>query len=249
MKSSKFWIGGKHAVKAAFANLNRNIFEIYTTKENEFFCINNIEKRKNKIKITVKDNKSINKLFKNNIAHQGVAALVEKTKMQNLNWFLENAKNKQSSLIIILDNITDQRNIGSIIRSCVAFRVDAVFTLKQNFNPENESMIKSASGGIDLIPIISVSNITNLITELKKNKYWIVGLDLNTKNDLFNYNWLDKTAIVLGSEGSGMRRLVKEHCDDLLKININPEINSLNVSNALTATLSIVTFKKKTQGF
>ena len=91
MKSSKFWIGGKHAVKAAFANLNRNIFEIYTTKENEFFCINNIEKRKNKIKITIKDNRSINKLFKNNIAHQG-GCFSWKTKMQNLDWFLENAK-------------------------------------------------------------------------------------------------------------------------------------------------------------
>ena len=106
-------------------------------------------------------------------------------------------------------------------------------------------MNKTASGGIEYIDIITINNVCNLIEKLKKNNFWVTGLDLEAQKDISKHKWDLKTAIVLGSEGLGMRKLVKEHCDELLKINTNPKIGSLNVSNALAATLILRSLQKK----
>ena len=245
MSSLKFWIGGKQTVKAALQNPARKIFEICSTSENlQFF--NQLEKELNKkFNINYKETKHINKLFKNNISHQGVAVLIEKTQTISTNDFLLNIKSKTESSVVILDDITDQRNIGSIIRTSAAFCIDAVFILNKNFNHDNESMYKAASGAIELIPIIPVVNIVNTIEKLKNNNFWISGLDIGSNKNIIDYQWNKKVAIILGSEGKGMRDLVKKNCDDLIKININPAIDSLNVSNALAATLAIKYFQKK----
>jgi|TARA_B110000503_G_scaffold136174_1_gene218060 23S rRNA (guanosine2251-2'-O)-methyltransferase len=245
MTSLNFWIGGKQAVKAAALNPSRKIIEIYATSEN-FDFINEIQNKvKKKIKVTTKDNKSINKVFKTDIVHQGVAAFVEKNKNLELDDFLKLQDKSKDSTVVILDDLTDQRNIGSIIRSCVAFYVDAIFILKKNYSFNNENMNKTASGGVEHIDIIPVNNVCNLIEKLKKNNFWVTGLDLESHKDICKYKWDSKTAIVLGSEGLGMRKLVKEHCDELLKINTNPKIGSLNVSNALAATLMLRSLQKQ----
>ena len=245
MTSLNFWIGGKQAVKAAVLNPNRKIIEIYTTIENFDFIKEIQNKVKKKIKVTTKDNKLISKVFKTDIVHQGVAAFIEKNKNLELDDFLKLKCQSKESTVVILDDLTDQRNIGSIIRSCVAFYVDAIFILKKNFSFNNENMNKTASGGIEYIDIITINNVCNLIEKLKKNNFWVTGLDLEAQKDISKHKWDLKTAIVLGSEGLGMRKLVKEHCDELLKINTNPKIGSLNVSNALAATLILRSLQKK----
>jgi 23S rRNA (guanosine2251-2'-O)-methyltransferase len=141
--------------------------------------------------------------------------------------------------VVVLDDITDQRNIGSIIRSCSAFNIDAVILLDKNYNPKNKMMYKSASGAMELVNIIPVSNITNALEVLKKNNYWVYGLDGHAKENIEDQKWSNQNAFVFGSEGEGLRRLVKENCDHLIKIQINKEIESLNVSNAVSVTLGI----------
>lgn len=243
MKTSSFWIGGKHTVLSAIKNPKRKINKLIITQENQKdFNPKNITK---KITIEIKDKKEIDKIFINeNIIHQGVAAEIENIPVIELKEYLKNKGNLKNT-VVVLDNITDQRNIGSIIRSCSAFNVDAVILLEKNYNPKSKMMYKSASGAMELVNIIPVSNITNALEILKKNNYWIYGLDSYAKENIEDQTWSNQNVFVFGSEGDGLRRLVKENCDYLIKIQINKEIESLNVSNAVAITLGLFKFMNK----
>lgn len=237
MKTGAFWIGGKHAVFSAIKNPKRKINKLIITEENQKdFNLKNFNK---KILIETKDKKEIDKIFiSENIVHQGVAAEIESIPTVELKEYLKSKSNSKNTLVV-LDDITDQRNIGSIIRSCSAFNIDAVILLEKNYNPKNKMMYKSASGAMELVNIIPVSNITNALEVLKKNNYWVYGLDGNAKENIEDQKWSNQNVFVFGSEGDGLRRLVKENCDHLIKIQINKEIESLNVSNAVSTTLGI----------
>jgi len=237
MKTGAFWIGGKHAVLSAIKNPERKINKLIITEENQKdFNLKNFNK---KILIETKDKKEIDKIFiSENIVHQGVAAEIESIPTVELKEYLKSKSNSKNTLVV-LDDITDQRNIGSIIRSCSAFNIDAVILLEKNYNPKNKMMYKSASGAMELVNIIPVSNITNALEVLKKNNYWVYGLDGNAKENIEDQKWSNQNVFVFGSEGDGLRRLVKENCDHLIKIQINKEIESLNVSNAVSTTLGI----------
>lgn len=243
MKTGAFWIGGKHAVLSAIKNPKRKINKLIITEENEKdFNPKNFNK---KIIIEIKDKKEIDKIFINeNIVHQGIAAEIESIPAIELKEYLKINNNLKNTLVV-LDDITDQRNIGSIIRSCSAFNIDAVILLEKNYNPKNKMMYKSASGAMEIVNIIPVSNITNALEVLKKNNYWVYGLDGNAKENIEDQKWSNQNVFVFGSEGDGLRRLVKENCDHLIKIQINKEIESLNVSNAVSVTLGIFRLLQK----
>jgi 23S rRNA (guanosine2251-2'-O)-methyltransferase len=243
MKTGTFWIGGKHAVLSAIKNPKRKINKLIITQENEKdFNPKNFNK---KIIIEVKNKKEIDKIFINeNIVHQGVAAEIESIPPIELKEYLK-IKNNFKNTLIVLDDITDQRNIGSIIRSCSAFNINAVILLEKNYNPKNKMMYKSASGAMEIVNIIPVSNIINALEVLKKNNYWVYGLDGNAKENIEDQKWSNQNVFVFGSEGDGLRRLVKENCDHLIKIQINKEIESLNVSNAVSVTLGIFRLLQK----
>ncbi len=243
MKTGLFWIGGKHAVLSAIKNPKRKINKLITTQDNQKdFETKNFSK---KFIIEIKDKKEIDKIFINeNIVHQGVAAEIENIPVIELKEYLKN-KNNLKNTVVVLDDITDQRNIGSIIRSCSAFNIDAIILLEKNYNPKNKMMYKSASGAMELINIIPVSNIANALEVLKKNNYWVYGLDGHAKENIEDQKWSNQNAFVFGSEGKGLRRLVMKNCDYLIKIKINKEIESLNVSNAVAITLCLYNLKNK----
>ena len=243
MKTGSFWIGGKHAVLSAIKNPKRKINKLLVTQDNEKdFNAKNFNK---KILIEVKDKKEIDKIFiSENIVHQGVAAEIENIATIELKEYLKN-KNDTRNTLVVLDDITDQRNIGSIIRSCSAFNIDAVILLEKNYNPKSKMMYKSASGAMELLNVIPVSNITNALELLKKNNYWIYGLDGYAKESIEEQKWTTHNAFVFGSEGEGLRRLVKENCDHLIKIQINKDMESLNVSNAVSVTLGLFRYLEK----
>ena len=237
MKTGAFWIGGKHAVLSAIKNPKRKINKVIITEENQKDL--NPKNFDKKIIIEIKDKKEIDKIFINeNVLHQGIAAEIESIPTIELKEYL-NIKNNLKNTLVVLDDITDQRNIGSIIRSCSAFNVDGIILLEKNYNPKNKMMYKSASGAMELVNIIPVSNITNALVVLKKNNYWVYGLDGNAKENIEDQKWSNLNVFVFGSEGNGLRRLVRENCDHLIKIEINKKIGSLNVSNAVSVTLGI----------
>lgn len=233
-----FWIYGKHAVTAALENKNREVLEVVTNQD-----INDPElktKNSNTTFHKTNINKIVNKYFKEdkNIVHQGYFARIAKDKLETLEQFLK--KNKLNKLtFVILDGISDQRNIGSIIRSCLAFNVDLLLVNKKNFNERSSQMYKSASGSIEYLKIATFQNTSNLIEILKKNNFWIYGMTGKANKKIEDEKWSERNAFIFGSENKGLKELTLKKIDYALKININNLANSLNVSNAVTACLSI----------
>jgi len=224
--SKPFWIGGKHAVLEAIKSKKVIVKEILLKRQN----INHINDENYKKIIKINDETCFNKIFnKTNISHQGFAAKIQ-TAIYNLDYLKNQVKSYTS--VTLLDNIFDDRNIGSIIRSAVAFGVNAVIVEEKNFRLESEMLHKASSGMINKIDVITVKNIKHAITELKKNNFWIYGLDIRAKQDLKNFKADEKYGLILGSEGQGIKKSLLEHCDTLLKITIHEDVDSLNVSNS-----------------
>lgn len=233
--NNSYWIIGKHAVHSAILNHDREIIKVISLKK-DYFLDSTL------VQYEIVSFKNFQKISnEKDVAHQGIAALVKPLKKLN---FLENIKNDQKiKNIIILDEITDTRNIGSIIRTAVAFNIQAIIVNDKDFKESSQAMYKAASGSIEKIKIFKVSNLANAVDQLKKNNFWIMGLDLKAKNFIEDFQWFEKNALIFGSENKGIKKILLSKCDKLLKININKEIESLNVSNAVSATLSIMNLK------
>jgi len=234
MDKKKFWIGGFHSVIAALNNDDRSIYEVATIQKNLFLD-------KKKIKYSIKNKSFFSKIFHNSdISHQGIAALVSLPNYRSLENILSEEKVNN---IIMLDGITDPMNLGTIIRNSLAFNMDLIIVNEREFNDSSQAMIKSASGAIEKINICKVKNLIHAINLLKKKNFWIIGLDSNSKLDIFSHKWDKKNVFIFGSEGFGIKRILQNNCDFNLKININQKIESLNVSSSVAATLAI--FNKK----
>jgi 23S rRNA (guanosine2251-2'-O)-methyltransferase len=224
MKNS-YIIYGKHAVLAAISNPNRKILEIFCTPEIE----KTIEFKKS-FKITTTTSHELKQLT-HDAPHQGIIARVAPISIYSLpKELLSSSKTK----IIILDQITDPQNLGAIMRSAAAFGIDAIIYPRHGNVTENGTVAKAACGALDLVPLIEVVNISSAIAELKKEGFWVIGLDGSADHELkSSSNLFDgKLVAVLGAEGAGIRPLIAKNCDLLVKLPISPHMESLNVSNA-----------------
>ena len=228
MKQKDFWIVGKHAVCEAIKNKKRTIANISILEQNS----ETIEA------ITTNKYEIVNKNFFNKICenqhyhHQGYAAKINPFEKLNLKENIQNIKD-----ILILDDINDQRNIGSILRNCLAFDIRNVIIPNKFYKANSMNLYITAAGSMEKINIYEVSNISNSIRLLKENNFWIVGFDQNSKDTIEKFSFNEKNALILGSEGFGIKSLVKSQCDHILKINISNELESLNVSNASAVIL------------
>jgi len=224
---NSYWISGIHAVQAALNNKERDVLEIAVLEENLNKLLN-----ANKIKISIQNKKFFNKIFKSedkNFTHQGVAAKIRPLLKKNLENLLQD---NNLNTVVFLDQINDPRNIGSIIRNCVAFNIKYLILENNSVNLKSNAMHKASSGYIENISIIEVSNINNTLIKLKKENFFIYGMDSNGGKELASVNFVKKKIIILGSEGKGIRKNVSEKCNQLIKIKMNKETESLNVSNA-----------------
>ena len=226
-EKSSIWIGGKHSVEACINNKKRKIIKIVSLKKIEDF-------EKKKIKYEIVNMKFFNKIFsQSDIAHQGIAVQTYTLPNVPIEEILKNNKN-----ILMLDGITDPMNIGSIIRNTLAFNIKAIIVDEREYNDKSSAMIKAASGAIEKVDICKVTNLVNSIKLLKKQNFWITALDVEAKQDIQHHTWNEKNLIIFGSEGHGIKMLVKKNCDHLLKISINREIESINVSSSVAVTLA-----------
>lgn len=229
---SKFWIAGKHSVISAVLNKHNEIHQI---------LLQNIEHKidlpKEFHRIVKKIEKDeINKILNNypDISHQGFFAQIERNYSSNKE---ELFKEKN---LIMLDGLTDQRNIGAIIRTASAFNIKQIIINKKDIVTSNLLLNKTASGGMDLINIFQTSNIINLFKELKKKDYWFYGFDGNSKT-IFKKNILSKKNVfIFGSENKGLREITKKNCDHLVRISINNKVDSLNVSASVASALTVL---------
>lgn len=164
---------------------------------------------------------------------QGVVALVSEFDYYvDFIEFLEKVLRKDKSIVVILDQIQDPRNFGAIIRSAECFGVDGIVIQDRNNVKVTETVVKSSTGAIEYVDIIKVTNIADTIDKFKKYGYTVYGAEANGEKYYYEEDYPNKVCLVLGSEGNGMRKKVREHCDKIVKIHLKGQINSLNVSVA-----------------
>ena len=235
LRKDSFWVGGKFTVQEIIKNSKRKILQIAIHEKNRNFLYKSQNKN---IPIKIENDKFFNKLFKKDLdIHQGWAIEILPIPPIDLNTKLNQLSSK--SLFLILDGINDARNIGSIIRSSAALGCDAIIIDKKNYNPKSNMMFRTASGMTEVIDIIPVTNINNAIEILKKNNFWIYGMDANASTDIRSINFEPKIAFVFGSETNGIKKLVQKNCDKILKIRIKDKTESLNISNAVSIALAL----------
>lgn len=175
---------------------------------------------------------------------QGVAVYISNHDYYiDFNESLEMLANRGKSLVLILDEIQDPRNFGAIIRSAEVFKVDLIIIPERNSVRINETVVKTSTGAIEYVNITKVTNLSDTIERLKKLNYWVYGAAGEANLSYNEENYPDKVVLVLGNEGSGIRKKVREHCDKLIKIPMFGKINSLNVSVASGILLSRIVNK------
>ena len=231
--SNDLIIYGHHAVISALKNPNRKIKKLLITSDNkkeiEALCLN--------IPYQVTERKDIEKLLPKDAVHQGFALFCHKLENIPLEDLIAKSKTKEKCHILILDQVSDPQNIGAIIRSCAAFNALGLVVQDKNSPEETGSMVKASAGTIEYMPISRVTNLNRAIEKLKENDFWVMGMDGYATTTIDKINKSGKTAIVMGSEGKGLRRLVEENCDSTVKLPIAENVESLNVSTAAAIAL------------
>ena len=218
-------------VDLAIKNPRRKIKEVYVTKET--LAEMNLPQN---LPIRPADRHLLDSMVGQGAVHQGVVAKCDPLPPVDLKEFIKTVENKDRCLIVILDQVTDPHNIGAIMRSAVAFHAAAVIMPEAGAPNETGVLAKSASGATELIPLIRVSNLARAMEMLKKAEFWCVGLDGYAKDYISDHKLPQKCVMILGAE-DGMRRLTMENCDMVVKLPMNPEIESLNVSNAAAVAM------------
>lgn len=226
------WLYGMHPVTAALQNPNRKIKEIQGVK-------NALDMLKIPAHIPVKivAREQIDALVGQSAVHQGVVAKCEPLPIVAVEDVVRDVKNDDKALFVILDQVFDPHNVGAILRSAAAFGVRAVIVPDANAPEESGTLAKSASGALEVMPLIRVSNLVRTMEYLKKQGFWCVGMDGYAEKSIGEDRLPAKCVIVMGSEGDGMRRLTAENCDYTVKLPIARTVESLNVSNACAIAL------------
>ena len=247
MNKPSFFIVGKHAVIEALKNPKRKVLKIFLTEESKK-NIHRVSSRKNllkDIKIYYKTRKELDKYCsKDGVTHQGYVAEIEHLEKISLKEFI---MTKQDLTIACLDEVTDARNIGSLIRSAASFSIDGIIIKERHFPSESKLMYKSASGCMEYINIFQVSNVNTALKFLREKNFWIYGFEAKSEKKFNDIKWDGNNVLLFGSEGFGMREHTKKYTDFLVKIDINKNIESLNISNSAAIVFHHINqYKNKT---
>ena len=245
MNKRSFFIVGKHAVIEALKNPNRKVLRVFLTEESK----KNIHRENTKtnlikdIKVYFKTKKELDKYTGNEeILHQGYVAEIEHLEELVLKDFI---KDKNNLTFACLNEVTDPRNIGSIIRSAASFNVDGIIIKERHFPEESKLMYKSASGCMDHINIFKVANINSTLKFLREKNYWVYGFDAQSKKSFTEVDWKGNNILLFGSEGFGIKKHTEKYTDFLVKIEMNKNIESLNISNSASIVFHHVMKRKK----
>ena len=179
----------------------------------------------------------LSKMLPPGAVHQGLALLTRPLPHKVLEDIIDDCDGDASAVIIALDQVTDPHNIGAIMRSAAAFGARAILIPDRNAPEISGTLAKSASGAVEHVPLIRVVNLVRALEQLKKAGFWSVGLAGEAERTLAAQNVSGRLCLVLGSEGSGMRRLTREACDVMARLPTGGAISSLNVSNAAAVAL------------
>jgi len=236
-RSSENWIYGHHPVAAVLANTDRKILRVLATTEAlaKLSAEQSIPAR-TLGQVKAASRRDIDDLVGEGSVHQGVAALTHALDY-DLQDVLERISPDPNSCIVVLDQVTDPHNVGAILRSAAAFGAAAVVAPDRHAPDESGAMAKSASGALDKIPYVKAGNLVRALELIKEYQFWLVGLDAEAPQQLSQIKLDGRIALVMGAEGEGLRRLVRETCDHVACLPIAGAMESLNVSNAAAVAL------------
>lgn len=223
-----YWMYGLHACGEALRNPERKVLRVCALKNRE----QELELPKT---TEILAPEKLAALLPPHAVHQGIAVQVQPLEQLSLSELLFALESKAT--LVILDQVTDPQNVGAILRSCAAFGAAGVITPSDHSPPESGALAKAASGALDIIPWVRITNLASTIKELKKEGFWSIGLDGEAKDSIDKLPSYDRKALVLGAEGAGLRRLTRDCCDLIAKIPISSRMESLNVSTAAAVAL------------
>ena len=224
---------GFHAVAAALAAPRRKLVRLYATPAAAERLSAEIARRGVEMRVVTAE--EIAQRLPRDAVHQGV--LLEAEPLASL----DVSELPEKGLVVVLDQITDPHNVGAILRSCAAFGVDALMTTERHSPEFSGVLAKAASGGLEHVPVSTVTNLARAMEELGDQGYWRVGLDSEAPAVLGAEPLPRPLALVLGAEDKGLRRLTRENCDVLARLELPGAIKSLNVSNACAVALALAT--------
>jgi 23S rRNA (guanosine2251-2'-O)-methyltransferase len=223
---------GLHAVEAALRNPARRIHRLVLTENAERRLLDAGTPMSTKIdRATPRD---LDRLLGSDTVHQG--AMIETEPLPEPEWE-DLARTSGGRPLIVLDQVTDPHNVGAVLRSSAVFGASGVVMTRRHSPPLNGVLAKSASGALELIPVALVANLSRALEELKSAGFAIVGLDGGAEHAIEDIDWSRPTALVMGSEGRGLRDLTRKTCDTLARISTDGPVASLNVSNAAAIAL------------
>jgi 23S rRNA (guanosine2251-2'-O)-methyltransferase len=225
-------IEGKNPVLEAL-RANHEIVKIYILNEGSgpFQEIIGLARQK-KIPVTPVDSKVLDRMATSR-NHQGVIAVAAEWKYAQITEIFQRASDRnEPPFILLLDGVEDPQNLGSIIRTAEAAGVHGIIIPDRRSVGLTAVVSRASSGAIEHIPVARVTNLTKAIEELKKEGLWFTGADMNAAKPFQESNLKGPIGVVMGGEGSGISRLVKEHCDQLVRLPMWGQINSLNVAVA-----------------
>lgn len=171
-----------------------------------------------------------------NAVHQGVALLAEPLPAMGLEDIFE-PEIAPDLRIVVLDQVTDPQNVGAVLRCCAAFGAAALVVQEKHAPPITGAMAKAASGALEHVPLVRETNLSRALQRLGSAGCWRVGLDGEAERTIGNVRPTGPLVVVLGAEGTGLRRLTRENCDELVRIPISKGVESLNVANAAAIAL------------
>ena len=226
------WLYGRHAVLAALANPRRDVERLLGTAEFQQRFGSSLPKRN---QVETVDRSMLDELLGPSAVHQGIAAKVRPLPLLGLEELIDLLPAEAPAQIVVLDEVTDPRNVGAVMRSAAGFGAAGLVVTRHNAADETGALAKAASGALDLLPIAEAANMRRGLEQLKAA--WCLGLDHPAPALLGQGEPPARVAWVLGAEGRGLRRLTAETCDSLVAIPISDAMESLNVSNAAAVAL------------
>jgi 23S rRNA (guanosine2251-2'-O)-methyltransferase len=236
------WVYGKHAVAAALANPERRWRRLVVLAGHEqqaaaLIAGARARRRGEAEALLIVDHDGFAPILPESAVHQGLALEVEPLPERHLDDVLRRTGELAARPFVVLDRISDPQNIGAVLRSAAAFGAFAVVVPARGAPVVTGALAKAASGAVEIVPLVRVVNIARALDRLKQAGFWICGLDESAPQRLAELELGRRVALVLGSEGAGMRRLVRERCDFLARLPTRPEQPTLNASNAAAIAL------------
>ena len=179
----------------------------------------------------------IDRLLPAGAVHQGLIALVDPLEPLTIEDVVRDGGQRPAAIVVVLDQVTDPHNVGACLRSAAAFGALAVVVPDRHAPEETAALAKAASGALERLPLVRVTNVVRALEDLKQAGFWIAGLAADGPRTLAEAALTGRVVLVLGAEGEGLRRLTREHCDHLVRLPMSGAVESLNVSNAAAVAL------------